>query len=167
MPDLSGKSDKEIERWIKNHEDRNQQSQSLYRDLLEERARRAQSKQLLNLERSLDRLKAAAIRQECTSYGDLAKASDIEWSQARQQMNGATGHLDRLVDLCHARGLPLLTAICVNQDRVAQGKLGPKALAGFVAAARRLGIRVTDPREFHRESRDECWRWGQKQSEKA
>jgi hypothetical protein len=65
----------------------------LYRVLLEEQARRSQAKQKLNLERSLDHLKQTAMQQACTTYGQLAKASGIEWSQARMQMNGASGHL--------------------------------------------------------------------------
>lgn len=48
-------------------------------------------------------------------------------------MNGPHGHLDRLLELSYARGLPLLTAICVNQDRLEEGELGDEALAGFVA----------------------------------
>jgi hypothetical protein len=80
---------------------------------------------------------------------------------ARHQMNGPQGHLDRLLELCHARKFPLLTAICVNQDRLEEGEPGEEALAGFVAAARRLGYGVTDEREFHRQARDECWSWGE------
>jgi hypothetical protein len=33
------------------------------------------------------------------------------------------GRVDRLLDLCHARGLPLLTAICLNQDRLSDCEL--------------------------------------------
>jgi hypothetical protein len=35
-------------------------------------------------------------------------ASGIEWSHPRHQMNGPHGHLDRLLELCYARGLPFL-----------------------------------------------------------
>lgn len=134
--------------------------QPLFRELLEERARRDQPKQKLNFERSLDHLKQAAIRQECTTYGLLAEASGVKWSKARMQMNGASGHLERLLGLCHVRDLPLLTAICVNKGGLAEGELESDALAGFTAGARRLGLLVTDERAFHRRCRDECWRWG-------
>ena len=79
-------------------------------------------------------------------------------------MNGSNGHLDRLLDICHARGLPLLTAICVNQGNIAGGELGEEALAGFVAGAHRLGLTVDDPIEFHHRCRDECWEWGEGQT---
>ena len=155
------KTDPQIAQWIINYE-RQPGGTALpfYRELLEERARRMQAKQRLNLERSLEHLRQTAIQQICTSYGELARASGVEWAQARRQMSGSGGHLDLLLDLCHARGLPLLTAICVNQNRVAEGELEEEALSGFVAGARRLGFSVTDGRAFHHQCRDECWRWG-------
>lgn len=82
-------------------------------------------------------------------------------------MSGWGGHLDLLLDLCHARGLPLLTAICVNQNRVAEGELEEEALTGFIAGARRLGFGFTDRRAFHHQCRDECWRWGREQAGNA
>ena len=166
--DLSAKSDGEIDTWIENYEAKaGATALPFYRQLLEERARRAQSKQRLDFERSLEHLKQAAIRQVCTTYSELAKASGVEWSQARHQMNGSSGHLDRLLDLCHARSLPLLTAICVNQSNVSDGELGGDALAGFIAAAKRLGLSVTDERAFHHECRDKCWQWGREQAGKV
>jgi hypothetical protein len=158
--EFTGKKDSEIETWIRNYEKARKTSEPEYRELLEERARRAQLKHNLNFDRSLEHLKQAAMNRACTSYGDLAKASGVDWSTARHQMNGPNGHLDRLLDICHARGLPLLTAICVNQGNVAGGELGEEALAGFVAGAQRLGLEVTDPVEFHHRCREECWAWG-------
>jgi len=166
--DLSAKTDQELNQWIANHEHApGGTARSLYGELLEERARRSQTKQRLKLDRSLEHLRQAAIRQACTSYGELAAASDVDWKVARHEMNGATGHLDRLLDLCHARSLPLLTAICVNQDSVSTGELSEAALTGFVAGARRLGMLITDPRSFHHRCRDECWEWGRRQAGKA
>lgn len=161
--DLQGKSDREIDQWITNHEHKNATSAPLYRSLLEERVKRIQSKHALDFELSLTHLQHTAIEQRCTTYGQLAAASGVTWSQARHQMNGTNGHLDRLLDICHARGLPLLTAICVNQSGVADGELGDTALAGFVNGARRLGISVDDLSAFHHKCRDECWAWGREQ----
>ncbi|ARS29411.1 hypothetical protein [Sphingomonas sp. KC8] len=158
--DLATKTDPEIGTWIRNHEAQGKTDAPLYLQLLEERTRRAQATHKLDFDRSLAHLKQAAIDQVCTTYGALAAASGVDWSQARHQMNGANGHLDRLLDICHARRLPLLTAICVNQASLADGELGDDALAGFVTGARRLGLSVADARAFHHESRDKCWRWG-------
>jgi hypothetical protein len=165
--DFSKKTDSQIEQWIANHEANGATSAPLYLALLEERIRRAQATQKMSFERSLEHLKRAAIEQRCTTYGALAAASGVEWSKARHQMNGAHGHLDRLLDICHVKGLPLLTAICVNQGGVDAGELGEDALEGFANGARRLGISVGDPLEFHHACRDECWAWGQGQSATA
>jgi hypothetical protein len=135
----------------------------LYIELLEERVRRSQSKHKLSFDLSLEHLKRAAVDGRCTSYGDIAKASGVEGAKARHQMNGPNGDLDRLLDISHARGLPLLTAICVSQGNIKDGELGDEVLAGFVAAARRLGLAVESPIEFHHRSRDDCWKWGAKE----
>ena len=161
--DLAAKTDAEINNWISNHEAKRATGQPLYRQLLEERARRTQSKHQLNFDQSLAHLKEAAIHQRCTTYGELAKASGVDWKVARHQMNGPSGHLDRLLDICFARHLPLLTAICVNQNGVATGELEQTALSGFASGARRLGISVTDERKFHHDCRSACWEWGRLQ----
>lgn len=162
--DLQSKTDSQIQSWIRNHEAQAATSSKLYLELLEERVRRSAEKQLLDFDRSLEHLKHSAVRQTCTSYGDLAAASNVPWVQARHQMNGPNGHLDRLLDICHVHGLPLLTAICVNQGNLADGELGEDALAGFVAGARRLGIPANDARAFHREAREACFAWGLQQA---
>lgn len=158
--DLTAKTELEIANWLKNHENAGATTTPLYLALLEERVRRSKSTQRLDFECSLEHLTQTAISGVCTSYGALAAASQVAWSKARHQMNGPNGHLDLLLDICHARRLPLLTAICVNQNRMADGELGEEALAGFVAGARRLGAVVDDPLEFHRHHRDACWAWG-------
>jgi hypothetical protein len=75
-------------------------------------------------------------------------------------MNGANGHLDRLLDVCHARHLPLLPAICVNESGRQTGELEPSALRGFCTGARRIGYVFVDELMFHHQQRDQCWRWG-------
>ena len=102
----------------------------------------------------------AARKGRFTTYGDLAAASNLEWSQARHRMNGVGGHLDRLLDVCHARGLPLLTAICVNKSAVSTGQLEPHSLEGFANGARRLGYIVADPAAFLMETQARCFEWG-------
>lgn len=161
---LASKSDPEIERWIASYEREGATALPFFAELLEERVRRAQAKHKMSFETSLDHLKQAAIEQRCTTYGALAAASGVEWSVARHQMNGLNGHLDRLLDICHVRGLPLLTAICVNQGGLQNGELGADALEGFANGARRLGLAITDPLSFHHVSRDACWEWGRQQS---
>ena len=161
--DLSTKTDAQINALIKNHEDKNARDRPIYPLLLEERARRAQARGRLDFNKSIALLRDAAINQTCTSYGQIAEASGVEWSVARHQMNGPNGHLDRLLDLCHSRGLPMLPAICVNKPNLLVGDLDPTALSGFANGARRLGYDFTDERVFHRSCQEECWAWGREQ----
>ncbi|MGO7556815.1 hypothetical protein ACC714_30850 [Rhizobium johnstonii] len=163
MADFSHKTDIEIDQWIRNFEKRCQTEAPLYLELLEERGHRAGRRAGLDLEKSLAVLKRAAISGTCISYGDLAKASGVEWSKARHQLNGKNGHLDRLLEICHARKLPLLTAICVNQGSLQEGELEENALKGFSEGARRIGRSFSDDLDFHHACREECWNWGRMQ----
>jgi hypothetical protein len=49
-------------------------------------------------------------------------------------MNGSKGHLDRLLDVCHARGLSLPTALRVNNEKLKVG-------LGLLLVARQSGKR--------------------------
>lgn len=160
MTNFLTKSDTQIDQWIANHERKQATNLPLYAELLEERARRGQEKSNLNVNKSIALLQTAAIEQRCVSYGDLAKESGVDWNRARHRMNGPGGHLDQLLDVCHARKLPMLPALCVNQSGLKTGELEENALKGFADGARRLGFAVHDERAFHHKRRDECWAWG-------
>ncbi|MGL6209776.1 MAG: hypothetical protein ACRC14_08110 [Paracoccaceae bacterium] len=160
MTDFSRKTNQQIDQWIENHERKNARTAPLYAELLLERARRGEDRSTLKLDRSLATLRDAAMALGCVTYGDLAKASGSEWQKVRHRMNGPGGHLDQLLDVCHAQGLPMLAALCVNEEGRETGELGPAALAGFAAGARRLGYTMIDERAFHHSRRDECWEWG-------
>lgn len=163
--DLSDKTDQEIEQWVENYQRKGATGDPFFKRLLEERARR-QSRSL-SLETSLTHLIAAATDCRFTTYGDLAKASNVPWSAARHAMNGSNGHLDRLLDVCHARELPLLTALCVNQSGIDTGELGPEALRGFVSGAQRLGYTVTDADSFLRDCQKQSFEWAKTRSPKS
>lgn len=160
VQDLAEKTDNQIDQWIHNHERKGATGEPLYLELLEERARRSKQKGLLDVNKSLELLTQAAIEQRYVTYGDLAKANNVEWSRARHRMNGMNGHLDRLLDVCHARGLPLLPAICVNGSGRTSGELEPAALGGFSTGARRIGFVFDDASAFHRQMRENCFQWG-------
>jgi hypothetical protein len=163
--DFSAKSDSEIETWIENHERSGATSAELYKRLLEERARRNSSG--LKVENSLRLLSEAASAEKFVTYGDLAKASGVPWSQARHAMNGAHGHLDRLLDICHARGMPLLTALCVNQQSVETGELSENSMAGFISGAKRLGYSITDAEGFFKTCQKTCFEWAKSRSSQS
>jgi hypothetical protein len=152
--DLKSKTDAEIDSWISNYERKSATDTAFYKALLEERARRQTSG--LKLETSLRHLVEAAKARRFTTYGDLAKASGVPWNIARHAMNGPHGHLDSLLDICHARGMPLLTALCVNQQGIDTGKLSPDSLRGFVSGAKRLGYKIIS---FLRECQMQSFKW--------
>ena len=162
--DLNSKTDLEIESWIRNYERKSVTDTAFYKTLLEERVRRQTSG--LKLETSLSHLVSAAKAHKFTTYGDLAKASEVPWNVARHAMNGAHGHLDRLLDICHARGMPLLTALCVNQQGKNTGELGADSLKGFVNGAKRLGYKITNADAFLRDCQAQSFRWADDQSGK-
>lgn len=161
--DLTKKTDDQIAAFIRNYEKAEKRADPFYTDLISERADRAQKKSLLSFEKSLELLKQAAVEQRCVSYGQLAEASGATWTKVRRQMSGAGGHLDRLLDLCHMNGLPMLPAICVSKNNLQTGHLDPTSLSGFADGARRLGMAVHDEHNFHRARQNECWEWGRAQ----
>jgi len=158
--DFSSKSNDDINTWIANHEAKGATDASLYKELLEERARR--KSQTLNVENSLAHLMEVARKGKFTTYGALAEANGIPWQKARYHMSGAGGHLDQVLDVCHARGLPLFPAICVNQQGVETGKLEESAMRGFIKGIKRMGLYAPDREAYLAKCQQECFEWGKK-----
>jgi hypothetical protein len=60
-------------------------------------------------------------------------------------------HLEDLGAWGHAAGIPMLSAIVVNQENRAGGGMEPGTLKGFIASAERLGLYDgSDPATFLR-----------------
>ncbi len=97
----------------------------------------------LDLQKSYTAILDAARKRQFLSYGDLAAANDMPWSQARRRM---PLHLGQLVTIAHERGWPLPSAIVVNRENVATGLLEGSGLEGFLAAARVVVPDIHDPR---------------------
>ena len=160
FPPASSLTNAGLRNSIENHEDKGQTQTPRYRELVEEDARRHGKK--LDFDKSIQHLTDAAKLGRFTTYGALAAASEVPWSQARRLMDGANGHLDKLLSICHSRGIPLLTAICVNQEGVKTGDLNEGALAGFVNGAQRLGLSVIDGHAFLKDCQKQCFEWAQR-----
>jgi hypothetical protein len=155
-------TDQEIKTSIENHERVSETTSPRYCELVEEHAQRLGKG--LREAVSLAHLKQAAKQKHFTTYGALAEENGVPWAQARRRMDGAHGHLDDLLSVCHARGLPLLTALCVNKEGLADGSLSEVALSGFIKGAQRLGYKVTDESAFLRQCQDQCFAWGESMS---
>ncbi len=110
----------------------------------------------LDINKTYKAILAAARDGRFATYGDLAAASEVEWSRARYRLPQQLGHL---VKIAHARGWPLLSAIVVRQGDVETGKLEGESLAGFLAAVKMVGIKVDDPKAFYRDQQKAVFEW--------
>ena len=156
---------KQVEQLIANYNAKNMVRTPEYAALIRARENKLQSDRMLDLFKSMDLLKRKAFSQEFVSYGDLAEASGLEWTNTlRARMSGPKGHLDRLLDLCRHEDLPLLTSLCVNKQNLGTGVLDSFSLAGFVAGAKRVGRHVDDEKTFLRECQRESFAWGRLQA---
>lgn len=155
--DPSTKSDKELKTWIENHQRLGVTDTPLFCALVEERAHRFGKG--FTIEASLAHLSEAARGRKFATGRSLAEANGVPWSKARRSLHGEGHLLDQLLDICHARGLPLLTAICVDEQGAEDGALGEAALAEFIGGARRLGYQIPDPSAFLRQCQAHCFAW--------
>lgn len=162
MVDLSRKTDDEIDTWIANHERNGETQTELYRRLIEERNSRHGHGLAITV--SVNAIVDAAKQGRFISYGEIAEANQVPWTKARHRMNGKHGHLDDLLAHCHANGLPLLTAIVVQKGKLNSGEMDDFTLDGFIEGVRRLGIAVTEPRDFLETCQRDCFVWAQQGS---
>lgn len=153
-------SDNELKQWIENHEKARKTNLPRYSLLIDELAKRLESRHKLSVALSIQHLKSCSIQEKYTTYGELAEVSRVPWSQARMHMNGSHGHLDTLLRYCHSNNLPYFPAICVNQKMREIGKLEDVALEGFIKGIHRLGINTNNAEAYHEFCCKQCWEWG-------
>ena len=110
----------------------------------------------LDFEKTMNAIGEAASKGRFIGYGELAEASGADWTKVRYAIGP---HLDDLVEYCHRRGWPLLSAIVVNKPNVKTGELEADSLKGFVAGARSAGIPVTDDYAFLRGQQSKVFEW--------
>jgi len=110
----------------------------------------------LDLKTTYKVIRNAALEHRFVSYSDIAEASGVPWNAAFRRM---PQHLGQLVLLAHQRGWPMPSAIVVNRDDVATGKLEGTARDGLVAAAKDVGLPVEDPEQFVKEQQAKVFAW--------
>lgn len=155
---LSDKTNDEIITWIKNHEDKGVRDTPLYKALIEERNRRFSEK--LKLSTSIAFLLKAAKAKQFVGYGELAAANGAKWSnKIRMAMSGKHGHLQNILDYCHLKQWPYLTAIVVSKDHLEDGSMEESTLNGFSDGLRNLGIHIADPAETLRRCQQDVFKW--------
>jgi 5-methylcytosine-specific restriction protein B len=112
----------------------------------------------LSINNSYRAILAAARQGRFISYGEVAAASDVDWKKARRPM---PPHLDRLLQICHERGWPLITSIVVSKGNLESGKLDGESLSGFVAGVKKLGVSIDNPQAFLEEQQQAVFAWAQ------
>jgi 5-methylcytosine-specific restriction protein B len=113
----------------------------------------------LDINKTYKTILAGAREGRFVTYGELAAASGVEWKKARRPLPQQLG---QLVTIAHERGWPLLSAIVVNKDQVDSGALEGDSLAGFLAAADMVGLKVDDPKSFLRDQQKAVFEWAKK-----
>lgn len=156
--DVKTLSDDGLTNVIDNHRAKGAASQTLYIEALAEQARRKHGG--LDFATTIKVLTEAAKCGTFVSYKQLADASGAKWSKVHWSVGP---HLDSLIEYCHLRDLPILSAIVVNQTNVDDGTLEPDSLKGFVAGVRGVGISVTDGESYYREEHQRVFEWGRAQ----
>jgi len=72
-------------------------------------------------------------------------------------------HLLQVLEQCHERGWPLLSALCVNATEVKTGELSGQSLSGFIAGVERVTKqRIDNPRMFLKQAQRECFERAEK-----
>lgn len=160
MKPVSDLDKKQLDNLIANHERHGRVDAPAYLEALSERARR--DGRGLSFEKSFSAVVKAAKARRFLSYKQLADESGAEWSKVHYACNQ---HLGDLIAYAHRRGWPLLSAIIVNQQNLANGTMEPPTLKGFCAAARELGYTVTDEEAFLREQQDRVFDWAARQGD--
>lgn len=107
--------------------------------------------------RSVAAIRAAAATQRFLSYGDVAEANGMAWSEARRRIDP---HLFGICRDATARGWPLLSAIVVDRRSVAHGAMRGRPLIGFARCAERCGRIVgEDAAAFLAEEQERVFAW--------
>jgi len=125
-PDLSDKTDAEIDALIANHERRQVWAAPLLLAALAERSRRRDGG--LDLDRTLDLILAATRKEEDVTYKDVAVQSAQPWDRVRWKV------FDHLGTLClreDARNGVKPSAMVVTEGERHTGRLEGETLAGF------------------------------------
>ncbi|MCZ7854941.1 hypothetical protein [Agrobacterium salinitolerans] len=147
-------NDKELANLIANYQRLERVDDPYYLEALSEMARRKGGG--LEFEKTFSAVLKAAKERRFLSYKQLAAESGVEWSKVRYAANQ---HLGDLIEYAHRMGWPLLSAIIVNQQNLADGSMEPSTLRGFCEAARSLGYAVADENAFLREQQQRVFEW--------
>ncbi len=141
--DLKSKSVKDLKTIVENHERSAKTAAPSYGAAKAELARREAG--TLAIDTTVDIIASYAKRRAFLSYKDIADASGAIWNKVNHAM---TKHLLAVSEHAHGQGWPMLSAIVVNKQHMADGLMEPPTLKGFCECARGLGLEVEDEAAF-------------------
>jgi hypothetical protein len=151
---LADLTDQQLKNIIENYRRNGRLSDSVYVEALAEQAHRIGKG--LDFNKSYNAILRSAAEDRFISYKDLADISGAEWTKVHYSMNQ---HLWSLVEYAHRKGWPMLSAVVVNKPNVASGNMEPESLKGFIAAAKELGLTITDEKAFLRDQQRRVFEW--------
>jgi hypothetical protein len=157
---LAKLTDQQLKNIIENYRRKGMMSESVYIEALAEQARRIGNG--LDFNKSYNAILRSAAEDRFISYKDLADASGAEWSKVHYSIGQ---HLWSFVEYAHRKGWPMLSAVVVNKPNIASGNLEPETLKGFIAAAKELGLSVTDEEAFLRDQQRRVFEWAKQMIE--
>ena len=150
--DLPSKTVAELETILRNHETAGKTNAPSFKAALAELGARKTAS--LSLDRTVEIIGEAARRRQFIPYRQVAEQNGVEWSKANVAMRK---HLLAVCEYGHRKGLPMLSAIVVSQNHVADGGMDEPTLTGFCKAARALKLEVADPAAFLKQQQAEVF----------
>jgi hypothetical protein len=128
------KTRSDLETLVERYRAQGLESHEVCQEALRRLGQRLESR--LDVARSVDIIRRLGAQKRFVSYADIGSASGADWSRVHWQVNR---HLDDVCRFAHEQGWPLITAIVVNAANVADGRLNPESLEGFLKIAHTLG----------------------------
>lgn len=155
--DLSDRDEQSLRNMIDNYRRHGKTQEEPYIEALRELERRRGKG--LDLQKTLQLVQSRASERKFVRYREVAEVNGFEWAKIHWEIGK---HLEALCEYGHRRGLPLLSSIVVNSDGVETGSLKPASKAGLIAAAEKLGYRVSDTDQFIAEQQTKVFDWASK-----
>lgn len=99
---------------------------------------------------------SAAKEQRFLSYGELAKAQEVEWGRYRNQIFVQLG---KLLGISKKNQWPYITSIVVTNENLEDGRLSGAALEGFVNDLLKRGVTVANADSFAKAEQQKTFEW--------
>jgi hypothetical protein len=156
--DLTSKPTDRVQNVINNHVREGATDKPLYREAIDEMARRSDEGTPFDIRRTVDFLLGIARQGEVCTYIEIMDNYELDWAKHRYKL---TTHLDNIIGYCVAHGLPMVSVLVVGKDGIANQQLPDSSLKGFCKGLENHGITtptdIDEMRALALKYRNECW----------